>query len=179
MPAGELGSAAGWGLIPTLLLYVVLAVPEEVGWRGFAQARLQDRRSALASGLAVGALWALWHLPLRLDPSRVEAESSHVAWVMATVAAAVAYAWLFNSSGGSVLMVVILHAMSNTVANLVPDAAGVAAWEAAVMTALAVLVVVVFGSRNLARRTLVRKASLGGEVADTATPQGREMESVP
>ena len=43
----------------------LLANPlEEVGWRGFAQFRLQEDRSPLQAAFLVGVLWALWHLPL-------------------------------------------------------------------------------------------------------------------
>jgi membrane protease YdiL (CAAX protease family) len=39
-------------------------VPEELGWRGCALDRLQERDSALISSLIIGGTWALWHLPL-------------------------------------------------------------------------------------------------------------------
>ena len=49
---------------------IVLLVPgfggawEEPGWRGYALPRMQARWTALASALVLGALIALWHLPL-------------------------------------------------------------------------------------------------------------------
>jgi membrane protease YdiL (CAAX protease family) len=39
---------------------------EEAGWRGFALPRLQNRFSPLTSSLALGFLWANWHVPLML-----------------------------------------------------------------------------------------------------------------
>lgn len=158
-----LGLAGGWsrhvwdpgawlGLVPGFLLYLVLAIPEEVGWRGFVQLHLQTRHNALRSALIVGALWSLWHLPLRLDPDEVVAGSDQLAWVVATIAAAVLYASVFNSTGGSVLAVVVLHAVANTMSRFVGDLAGdVAVQEAAVVAIVAAVLVVVFGPRNLAR----------------------------
>lgn len=35
---------------------------EEIGWTGFALPRLRSRYSPLASGLILGALWAIWHI---------------------------------------------------------------------------------------------------------------------
>jgi membrane protease YdiL (CAAX protease family) len=41
-------------VLPSLLCYLLQAVPEEVGWREFALPRLQARYSALTAGLIVG-----------------------------------------------------------------------------------------------------------------------------
>lgn len=37
---------------------------EELGWTGFAVPRMRLRHSVLATGLLVGLMWGLWHLPL-------------------------------------------------------------------------------------------------------------------
>lgn len=37
---------------------------EEIGWRGFAQPKLQKKCSPLMAALLVGVLWAAWHAPL-------------------------------------------------------------------------------------------------------------------
>lgn len=145
-------AAGTWlGGIATFAMYLVLAVPEEVGWRGFAQLHLQTRHGALVSGLVVGTLWALWHLPLRLHPDEVAAGSSQLWWAVATVAAAVLYAWLFNSIGGSVLLVIVLHAMGNTM-SVLADRAAIVAYEAAITVTVAVALVAIFGATNLTRR---------------------------
>lgn len=52
-------------LFPGMLLSNVW---EEVGWCGFALPRLQKCHSDLAVVLLMGALAALWHLPLSLNP---------------------------------------------------------------------------------------------------------------
>lgn len=41
---------------------VAAGVFEEIGWTGFAIPHLRRRRSAVATGLIVGALWGMWHL---------------------------------------------------------------------------------------------------------------------
>ena len=54
-------------LLPVVYLVTVFAggpVAEELGWRGFTQARLTPSFGALGSGLVIGVFWALWHLPL-------------------------------------------------------------------------------------------------------------------
>ena len=52
-------------LIPFAIGILVFGpLPEELGWRGYAQDRFQSRYNALVSSLVIGAGWALWHIPL-------------------------------------------------------------------------------------------------------------------
>lgn len=54
--AGLLASAVVVGL--------VVAFFEELGWTGFAIPELRKRYDTLAAGLGVGLVWGAWHLPL-------------------------------------------------------------------------------------------------------------------
>ena len=132
-------------LLPVFLISLLAAVPEEVAWRGFALSRLQARHSALLSSLIVGVLWALWHLPLLLNAGNVMSTYPLIPFFLAVVARAVVYTWLFNSTGGSVLMVTIFHAASNTVGTFVPV-------EALVTAVLAAAIAIGFGPAHLSRR---------------------------
>jgi len=169
---------APWlALLPSLLLYLLQAVPEEVGWRGFALPRLQARYSALTASLIVGVLWALWHLPLLVDNRNVMSQYPLGAWSVATVAAAVLYTWLFNNARGSVLIVVVFHAMSNTVGGLAPDRAADVVSDAMVQAVLAAIIAVVFGATHLSRR---RERVIADEVTNPASEpsverQGKEQ----
>src|SRR5215213_11007820 len=93
------------------------ALGEEIGWWGYVLPRLQSRRSALSATLILGVIWALWHLPLWLagwlqgEPFRTP--TLYAAFVVSTIALSVILAWVYNSTGGSLLMVVLLHATVN------------------------------------------------------------------
>jgi membrane protease YdiL (CAAX protease family) len=107
----ELG---GWtGLFATFA--VLLLVPgiggawEEPGWRGFALPRLQGDRSALLAGLILGVLIAGWHLPL------VVTGEVHPTDLASIMGATLILNWVFNSANGSVLILMVMHAMNNTV----------------------------------------------------------------
>lgn len=71
------------------------------------------------------------------------------------IALTVLYTWLFNSTRGSVLIVTVFHAASNTVGSF--DLA-----EAVVVFLLASVIVVVFGPAHLSRRgkRIVREEGL-------------------
>ena len=89
------------------------ALGEEIGWRGFVLPRMQARHSALKASLLIGILWGPWHLPLWLTGSEGHPISLYVPFVVAVVASSVFYTWLYNNTGGSLLIVVLYHAASN------------------------------------------------------------------
>ena len=102
-------------LIQVFLVSLLAAVPEEVAWRGFALPRFQARYNALTASLIVGVLWALWHLPLLLTQGTVMSSYPLVPYLFKVVAVSVIYTWIFNSTRGSLLIVTLFHAASNTV----------------------------------------------------------------
>ena len=148
---------------------------EEPGWRGFALPSLQAGRSALLASLILGAVWALWHLPL------VVATGQMGAWDIVTIMAwALVLTWVYNGTGGSVLIVMLFHAMFNTVSGsfISPLAFSGAdsvrqSWLlAAVWCAVAVAVVVWAGPKHVSRKLHKQEEEGGAEEPGTATPSG-------
>ena len=174
--AADLG---GWtGLFSTFAF--VLLIPaaggtwEEPGWRGFALPRLQAGRSALVASLILGAVWALWHLPF------VVATGQMGGWdIVIILAWTLVLTWVYNGTGGSVLIVMLFHAMFNTVSGsfISPLAFSGAdsvrqSWLlAAVWCAVAVAVVMWAGPKHLSRK-LHKQEEGGAEEPGTATPSG-------
>jgi len=117
---GLLGAAlARWPLLLSTFLPAValgLLIPsigEEPGWRGFALPRLQERYGPLWATLILGAMHGLWHLPampLLLSPLTPASVGS---FLLTAVAGTFLYTWLFNRTGGSVLLAILMHASSN------------------------------------------------------------------
>jgi membrane protease YdiL (CAAX protease family) len=143
----------GWGA--AWLVFLGMALGEEPGWRGFALPRLQARHSAFLSTLILTAIWLGWHLPTYwFYPTAVEAVAQFgpVAVVLNFVillAQALLYAWMLNSSKGSVLMVVLLHAGFNlATTGSGTEVGGIALL---VFVVVAVIVVIVAKPANLAR----------------------------
>jgi membrane protease YdiL (CAAX protease family) len=86
---------------------------EEIGWRGFALPHLQAGRSALGASVVLGVVWGVWHLPLYLTGSDLRPLSLFAPWVLLTVAASIILTWMYNATGGSLVVVVLFHAASN------------------------------------------------------------------
>jgi uncharacterized protein len=118
-PAPSSGAYTDWLAIGVSLLstMVIVGLFEELGWRGFALPRLQRRLAALWAALVLGVLWALWHLPeLISDPTGQRLPLQFVMWILAQ---SVILAWLYNSTNGSLPIVIICHAAINTAGRFV------------------------------------------------------------
>ena len=173
------------GVLPTLVIVAVymvvfVALGEEVGWRGYALPALQARYGALVSSVILGVLWALWHLPVFFNPDTHYSNLPFVIQLAFQIPVAILFTWVFNSTGGSVLMAILLHAVLNASGRLwstlpeysvePPSAAEAAAQTVhinIVMTIVlwvaAVVVVLIYGPRNLSRRPRQVLASASGD----------------
>ena len=91
---------------------------EEPGWRGFALPHLQAQMGALRGTLLLGALWAAWHLPQFLVPEWANENGGLsptlvVTFLLMVVAIAPIMTWLYNSTRGSLLLVMLAHSGIN------------------------------------------------------------------
>jgi membrane protease YdiL (CAAX protease family) len=121
---------------------------EEPAWRGFAQPRLQSKWSPLASALLLGVLITGWHLPLVFMPQFDLALPD----IASTVVVTIWYAWLFNRTGGSVLLPLIAHVTEGCVNTQALWPAGPNAdreeWTWLIAWALLVVVLLIFDRKS-------------------------------
>jgi membrane protease YdiL (CAAX protease family) len=98
-----------------VLLAMLTALGEELGWRGFLVPELARSAGFRVAALISGIVWAAWHAPLLLF---ADYNAGTPAWYgLASfsgmvIAASVVYAWLRLRSG-SVWPAVLLHASHN------------------------------------------------------------------
>ena len=165
----ELPSSMLTLLINAVYFLIFVTLGEEVGWRGYALPALQARYSALLASLILGVLWAVWHLPVFFNPDTSYNNLPFFVFLPFIVLVTVLMTWLFNSTGGSVLMAMLFHAVINSADELWkvlpeysvrPPTATEAAAESAhfylmltiVLGVVATVLVLVYGPRNLSRR---------------------------
>ena len=103
-------------LVPVNLavLVVLLGLVEELGWRGFLLPRLSAQLTPLRAALLVGLVWWAWHLPVRVRLDQPDGAAYAALFLVGVMADAVILAWLFHRTGGSVLLVALFHAATNT-----------------------------------------------------------------
>ena len=138
------------------LLYQLFVNGEEFGWRGYALPKLQARHTALVASLVIGVVWALWHVPKYLtagDPH----DLSFWFFALNMVGNAILYTWVFNRTGGSLLLMLLLHAGVNTGIVLLPIMPAVVGDTRPLVIAyllqnIAAILVVVFAGVNLGRK---------------------------
>jgi len=133
-------SMAGVGPLSTLLIVFAVRLinpldgpmGEEPGWRGFALPGLQTSRSPLVTTMILAVLITGWHLPTFFLEGGFQ-PSIFVGGVLGTIAVTFWYTWLFNHTGGSVLITLVSHATQGTIQTGAP-------WSSSADVAQAILV---------------------------------------
>ncbi len=105
-----------------LVIFFGVAMPEEIGWRGFALPRMQGRCGPLWGTLLLGVLWGFWHLLYFLTPSHGGGTGTGVApflisfpiFLLMVIALAIINTWVFNHTGGSIFISNLVHASVDT-----------------------------------------------------------------
>ena len=129
---------------------------EEIGWRGFALPHLQRRYSALVSSLILGLVWACWHFPnfFFFTPTKL------AIFVPMGMVISVIYTWVYNSTGGSLFAVVVLHGATIAPGKLFASGDAGGSLPRGVITGLLFVVIAVwlvwrYGAANLSWRDRV------------------------
>lgn len=109
----EMTAVGPWPLLPFIFLQQLLvgsAMGEEIGWRGFALPRLQAGQGALWASVTLGVLWGIWHLPLYLTQGHPLSEIFFGWTLLGIVADTILFTWVYNHTGGSLLLALLFHA---------------------------------------------------------------------
>ncbi|MGE0009926.1 MAG: CPBP family glutamic-type intramembrane protease [Candidatus Babeliales bacterium] len=117
--------AGGPGQIAISLLFVlVVALLEELGWRGYGVNSLRSRYNLFTSSMLFAAFWGLWHVPLFFIKDYYQynlwqASSIYTLNFFASlVPATILMNWLYYKNNRNIIICVLFHAMLNLSAML-------------------------------------------------------------
>jgi hypothetical protein len=111
-------------VLPIAFVFVLFLggpVQEEFGWRGYLLDPLQDHLGATVAGLAIGLVWAVWHLPLFYIPSQtIYYNIPMFGFFVSTALLSVLHTWLYNNTNRSLLPALLLHTAFNWANGMFP-----------------------------------------------------------
>src|SRR2546427_3775054 len=158
-------------MVPQLLLFIVFSNgPEEIGWMGFLQARLQERHGPLKASLIVTLPFALYHLPGLMVDEGFGLAQLHLALGELGVIAIlqlfgrVVMMWLYNNTNHSVLLVGMFHSAFDVTTQrefgaFIPGPAGTGTLIASGVVAVAAVLIVVFTRGRLSYKPILASPS--------------------
>jgi membrane protease YdiL (CAAX protease family) len=107
------------GFVPVLLLLLLAATFEELGWRGYAFDSLQSRYSYLTTTIIFSLLWSLWHLPLIFVKDSYQYEIFQqnfwfgVNFFVSIIPLGVIISWICLKNRKSVIAAILFHFIIN------------------------------------------------------------------
>ncbi|HKH10658.1 MAG TPA: CPBP family intramembrane glutamic endopeptidase, partial [Rubrobacter sp.] len=167
----------GVAIMLAFFIFPGSALGEEIGWRGYALPRLQAGGSALGASMILAPIWGLWHLPLWLTGEPARTPALYAAFLVSAFALSIITTWVYNSTGGSLLMVVLLHATANLPITLaIDDLGGRAVLPVllyfGLLVAAAIAVVAWAGPEHLSRTHRKQEQEEGYAGPGVAKPRG-------
>ena len=140
------GRTASFLMMPLLfVLFFILAIGEEVGRMGYAVDPMQERWSALTTGIILGLVTAIAHVPSLIQEGFSPTYIA-VGLPVTMIGLRILYVWLYNNSGKSLFSAILFHAMGNVSSSFISTVAG-----APIIVITTVIVTFLWGSRTLAR----------------------------
>jgi membrane protease YdiL (CAAX protease family) len=121
-----------------VLIILTASFAEELGWRGFALPRLQQRYGPVLGSVILGSLHGLWHLPSFFTfVNGPFIFTSYVGFLIAAIASTFVFTWIFNHTRGSVLLATLTHGFSDAAGGpiglLIPAQLVVSGWAAPIV----------------------------------------------
>jgi len=107
------------GFVPVLLLLMLAATFEELGWRGYAFDSLESRYNFFVASLVFSLLWSFWHFPLVFVKNSYQYEIFAanpwfgLNFFVSIIPMGIIISWLCVKNGKSVLAAILFHFIIN------------------------------------------------------------------
>ena len=151
-------------IVPYLLVMFLFGpLPEELGWSGYALDGLQKKHTAAASSLIIGAVWAVWHLPLFFVEGTFQhdqigfATSAFLWFMLPTLPISILDTWVYNNNHRSTLAAVLVHFMVNLSGELFNLSGRARFYQTILLLLFTAYVVMRWGPEQLKERNPVRE----------------------
>lgn len=162
-----------------ILLSTPVQSGEEIGWRGYALPRLAARFGLASASVLLGVAWAVWHLPLFFFREADTYHRSFILFLVQVTALSVAMAWLWQRTGRSLLLTMVMHAAYNNTKDIFTAvtpvgtrtfglSASLLSWLAASILCLCAAYFIV----QMRRQKLSPELTLGAADANLSPPAG-------
>lgn len=136
------------GFVPVLVLLLLTATFEELGWRGYAFDSLQSRyRNYLTATLVFSVLWSLWHFPLIFVKDSYQYEIFNqnfwygVNFFVSIIPMGVIVSWICIKNGKSVLAAILFHFVINISQEMLSMTQTTKCIETVVLTVVAIAII--------------------------------------
>lgn len=159
---GTSNELAGWSVFEVIMFNILtFGIGEEMGWRGVALPLLQSRYTALKASMILTVFWAGWHAPLFLyRPGYMHMDvGGAIGWLLSLLTGSILTTWFYNSSRGNVLICAVFHATIDVAFSSPGCDARISGIMGMLITLSGILVVIVFGYRNLSSLNRVQLRS--------------------
>jgi len=147
----QFGFAAGFsfsiGGVPTLLLLLITALFEELGWRGYAEDSIAQYHSWFWESIIFGFLWGAWHLPLFFIQGTYQAMILEMnPWYMVNFFVGIMplgfiFTWIYVGNNRSIFACSIFHFVVNFLQEQIAMTQNTKCIETVVMYVVAVIIV--------------------------------------
>ena len=129
-------------------------VPEEMGWRGYALPKLQEKFNALAASAILGSLWAIWHLPLFFIEGTYQhnigfGTSDFWVFMLLFLPETILITWVFNNTRQSTLAAILLHFMLNLSGEITHISGAARLFQFNLLFLFTAVIVLLFGEKTL------------------------------
>jgi membrane protease YdiL (CAAX protease family) len=163
-------------LLRNLPFIIGIALVEETAWMKYCVTRLQDRYSAFASCLITGTAWGLWYLPMLLIGEGVPDGYPWHMFMLSMISLTFLLGWTYNMTrSGTILL--IMQIISNCAFLMIPVLPGLNDMRTEYINAFvlvnfatAVLLVLIYGWRELGARSRAKWSENGHAEADASAP---------
>lgn len=152
------------GFVPVLILLLLAACFEELGWRGYAFDSLQNRHTYFMASIIFSILWSLWHFPLIFVNNSYQYEIFHeniwygVNFFVSIIPMGVIISWICIKNGKSIPAAILFHFIVNLSQEILNVSQITKCIETLVLTAV-VIIIVVLDKEMFIRKTILSEVN--------------------